>query len=137
MTRTEKRLQQRYRLARHPEGRVLLRSAGIDCVILGIRDVSNQGLSVHLDRSLAVPAPVEIEYRAPRLALTLNGVVVWCRENADTETGGFMIGVELFCPQILLVAFRDVLAPSAPDAVGSTGPPDAESGRPPLEAPPP
>ena len=136
VTRAEKRQQQRYRLARHPDGRVFLRSAGEECLIYGIRDVSNQGLSVQLDRALPVPSPVEIEYRAPKLALTLNGMVAWCKEHPDGEDSGYLLGVELFCPQILLVAFRDVLAVSAPEPVVPPVPVvEGESAHPPLEAP--
>ena len=115
MNRAEKRQQQRYRLTRHPDGRVFLRSAGVDYPIRGIRDVSNHGLSVNLERALAVSSPVEVEYRAARLSLTLNGVVAWCREQPEGDAGGFMLGVELFCPQILLVAFQDVLTAAGPE----------------------
>ena len=137
VTRAEKRQQQRYRLARHPDGRVFLRSAGEECLIYGIRDVSNQGLSVQLDRALPVPSPVEIEYRAPKLALTLNGMVAWCKEHPDGEDSGYLLGVELFCPQILLVAFRDVLAVSTPEPVVPPVPVvEGEAAHPPLGAPP-
>ncbi|MCX7057882.1 MAG: PilZ domain-containing protein [Pseudomonadota bacterium] len=109
------RRQQRYRLLRQPDATLYVRTGWLRATAMAIKDVSNGGVSVYLERELAIASRVSIEYAAPNLTLNVNGVVAWCRARQDTDIDtthqgdAYILGIELFSPMMLLSAFRDAL----------------------------
>lgn len=117
MERTEKRRQSRYRLAHQPYHPVYVIRGEERLRATSVNDVSDSGISLCLDAALPVTTPVAIEMRADGLTLDVNGVVAWCRghrpSDAEGTAEGYVLGIELFSPMMLLSAFRDALPADA------------------------
>ena len=109
------RRQERYRLLRQPDAPLYVRTGWSRTTAMAIKDVSNGGVSLYLERELPVASRVSIEYAAPNLMLNVNGVVAWCRARHETDIDAahdgdaYILGIELFSPMMLLSAFRDAL----------------------------
>jgi hypothetical protein len=109
------RRQERYRLLRQPDAPLYVRTGWSRVTAMAIKDVSNGGVSLYLERELPIAARVSIEYAAPTLMLNVLGVVAWCRARQETDTDtdhageAYILGIELFSPMMLLSAFRDAL----------------------------
>lgn len=111
----DQRSQERFSLLRQPDAPLYVRTGWSRNVAMAIKDVSNGGVSLYLERELPIASRVCIEYSAPNLTLNVNGVVAWCRErdehDIDALVGGaaYILGIELFSPMMLLSAFRGAL----------------------------
>jgi hypothetical protein len=117
MQRNDKRRQARYRLAHQPAAPVVVLRDEVRLTASAVNDVSSSGISLCLDTALPVEAAVAIEYQLDGLTLDVNGVVAWCRKHTANDAAGsdtgYVLGIELFSPMMLLSAFRDALPKDA------------------------
>jgi hypothetical protein len=105
----DKRSELRIRLSKQPEGQLFLH-CGEDCLpVRSIRDVSQSGMSLLLDRELGDTVQVALEYRHRDIDVKVTGTIIWDRPaNADespavTANGrAHVIGVNLVSPHLLL-----------------------------------
>ena len=110
MLETEKRRQERRVLARQPVGEISLHVGETRYPVSGINNISDSGISIFLDQEIVVPLGVSIEYAHPSMKLEVYGNATWCaaRENDGTPAqGGFILGVELLSPMLLVSLLRN------------------------------
>jgi hypothetical protein len=107
MTVIEQRRQERYPLVRQPVGEFRLRTPEATYPIKVIKDISNSGIRIYLDRSLDSPLQVAVEYAEQNLKLEVSGMVAWsATREAGTDpgdgAGSFVIGIQLLSPLLLM-----------------------------------
>ena len=102
----EQRLESRLSLDHQPTGRLTLCTAYERLDPRTVRDVSTKGISMEIDRPVAQHTAIEIEYEEGSIDIRVNGRVAWVKPNTapglDTVTGGYVVGIELFSPGLLL-----------------------------------
>jgi hypothetical protein len=107
MSQIELRKEERRPFVRRPNGLLLLKTFSATYPINEIRDISNSGISVHLEESIAAPSEVTIEYVAGEIKVQVKGMVAWCMPrpapaDQSADAGGFTLGIELLSPMLLL-----------------------------------
>ncbi len=100
MTPHEKRRQERLRLAEpRPDCFMLIAPEGT-LPVRGVQDISNAGINLRLDRAVPPAQRVTVRYTDTKVQLNAYGIVAWC----SPEAGGFVAGIELFSPTLLIAA---------------------------------
>jgi len=112
---SDQRRHERYRLLCQPVSMLYVRTPAVRSPALAVKDVSVDGVSIYVDRALPVSTRVSIEFAASPVQLDVQGVVAWCRhrheadKDAEHAVDAYVMGIELFSPMLLLLAFRDAL----------------------------
>jgi hypothetical protein len=117
MSSSEQRRQTRYRLAHQPSTPVTVIHGSDRLTASAVNDVSSSGISLCLPTAVTVRTSVAIEFQSDGMTLDVNGSVAWCRQHRPSdeagEDSGFVLGIELYSPMLLLSAFRDALPADA------------------------
>jgi hypothetical protein len=103
MTKAEKRKQGRFSIHTQPEGKIFLRTANERFPVRAVKDISNAGVSVFLDKGIPVRSQVAVEYSDQKIKLEVHGLVSWCtpkmgEEDSQARSNGHVVGVELLSP---------------------------------------
>ncbi len=105
----EQRAELRIRLDKQPDGKLFLHARDECLPVLSIRDASQTGISLLLDRDIGDAVQVALEYRHRGIDVKVTGTVIWDRPaNANespavTANGkAHVLGVSLVSPHLLL-----------------------------------
>jgi hypothetical protein len=105
----EQRVELRIRLEKQPDGKLFLHVRDQCLPVISIRDVSQTGMSLLLDRDVGDAVNVTLEYRHRDIDVKVTGTIIWDRPaNADespavTANGkAHVLGVSLVSPHLLL-----------------------------------
>ena len=112
---SDQRRHERYRLLYQPASMLYVRTPAVRSPAMAVKDVSVDGVSIYVDRALPVSTRVSVEFAGSPVQLDVQGVVAWCRprheadKDAEHAVDAYVMGIELFSPMLLLLAFRDAL----------------------------
>jgi hypothetical protein len=107
----DQRQDERYPFKQPAAGVFLLQTPDGSHPIALIKDISSNGMRIHLDVALEAGVKVVVVYAGPEIKAEVNGMVVWCQERApeadehadeDEEGSPFMIGIQLLSPVLLM-----------------------------------
>ena len=107
MTGIEKRKNERYPLARQPDGRLFLRTGPVRHLVKSIRDISSSGISVTLEHDFSEMTDVKMEYLSENGKIEIYGKVVWCATETSEEKNhgvmnSYILGIELLSSMLLV-----------------------------------
>lgn len=107
--RKEQRVELRIRLEKQPEGKLFLHVRDECLPVLSIRDVSQNGISLLLDRDVGNAVQVTLEYRHRDIDVKVTGTIIWDRPAQANESPAItangkahVLGVSLVSPYLLL-----------------------------------
>jgi len=102
----ELRQVERIALSSQPKGDLHLYNNGECFPVRSVINISPEGISIQLDKYVAVAAEVEFQYKYQDIDIRVNGTVVWNRKTGNPITDkntdfSYDIGINLISPHIL------------------------------------
>jgi hypothetical protein len=118
MSQTERRKDERLPFRRPSEGALLLKTSNAVFPIHEIKDISNSGISIHIEHDIGIASKVVIEYATAKMKIEVNGAVAWCvpiqrPTNQPSDKPGFSLGIELLSPMLFFAMWGQSNAQAA------------------------
>jgi hypothetical protein len=99
------RREDRHKLRRQPEGRLMIHVAGRCFPVPLVRDISVNGMSVVIDSNQVDIGGVTIEYKTQSIDIKVEGAVIWkISEEKDADKPLFVLGLEFIGSSMLLTS---------------------------------
>jgi hypothetical protein len=105
MSQQEQRREERIKFLTPPKDELQITCNGVRLAVPAVLNISQQGISVQLERPIDASSEVVLHYRHKDINMHVNGTVVWNRPSEPAPSGPanglYNIGINLLGPHML------------------------------------